>query len=80
MNLSSNLSQPFATAAPPPGGQAIAMRAFPVQRQLLSSWCWAASTLGLTTYYRSPAPFIQPQFVARYLPLSIGAGYQWVSP
>jgi Papain-like cysteine protease AvrRpt2 len=67
MDLSPQLTQPLASFGPvvPAGGAAL--RGFPVERQLLSNWCWAASTVALCQYFGHPGPFSQQQFAATAL-------------
>ncbi len=67
MELSNNLAQPLASVGTMAGPAGFIPRTFPVQRQLLSNWCWAASTLGISLYYHKPPPFTQQQFVAQAL-------------
>jgi len=40
---------------------------FPVERQRMSNWCWAACTVSLCNFYARSEIFSQPQIVARIL-------------
>lgn len=68
MNLTEDLISPLGIIPNTPG-QALIQPAgvpFPVQKQLMSNWCWAASTVSLCKYYNDP-PITQRELVAEVL-------------
>jgi hypothetical protein len=44
---------------------------FPIEKQGMSNWCWAACTKAICTFYEGQQPFTQQQLVAKLLDQSI---------
>jgi Papain-like cysteine protease AvrRpt2 len=40
---------------------------FPIERQRMTNWCWAACTKAICSFYEEKQPFTQQQLVARLL-------------
>lgn len=61
MHLNSSL---FSSVAPLQSGIQPALINFPIEKQLMSNWCWAAVTASVCRFYNGP-PINQKQIVAK---------------
>ncbi|HMH33186.1 MAG TPA: papain-like cysteine protease family protein [Puia sp.] len=71
MPLSTNLIQDIGGSMSVSSGMDSFANNYPVERQKMSNWCWAASTVSLCRYYGEGGPLTQQQFVAAMLNMPI---------
>ena len=73
MELTNNLISPLANISLNVAMDGMTPMSFTIERQLMSNWCWAASTVAICKYYNRSA-FSQQQIVAKVLnrPICVG--------